>query len=35
MVGEGAWYSVKARSHIETQLDSTVKLSWVSVSFNM
>ena len=25
----------KARSHIETQLNSTVELSWVSVSFNM
>ena len=25
----------KARSHIETQLNSTVELSWVSVSFDM
>ena len=27
--------SLKARSHIETQLNSTVELSWVSVSFDM
>ena len=26
---------VKARSHTETQLNSTVELSWVSVSFDM
>ena len=26
---------IKARSHIETQLNSKVELSWVSVSFNM
>ena len=26
---------LKARSHIETQLNSTVELSWVSVSFDM
>ena len=27
--------TLKARSHIETQLNSTVELSWVSVSFDM
>ena len=26
---------LKAQSHIETQLNSTVQLSWVSVTFNM
>ena len=26
---------LKARSHIKTQLNSTVELSWVSVSFDM
>ena len=25
----------KARSHTETQLNSTVELSWVSVSYDM
>ena len=30
------WVAIlKARSHIETQLNSTVELSWVSVSFDM
>ena len=30
-----AHVKLKARSHIETQLNSTVELSWVSVSFDM